>query len=145
MPDLMEALRRERRAGRAAAEQRKKTRSEARDGEKGAAKVRRVTLDEALDELYGADLDGSSTERTGSRASWREPATAGRGHAREAAKPTVAAWALNQLARQHRRDVDLLLDAGHRLREAQAGVLGGREEQTFEQARERRNATRCSG
>ena len=42
---------------------------------------------------------------------------------RSSASRTVAAWVLNRLARQHRRDVDLLLDAGHRLREAQAGAL----------------------
>jgi hypothetical protein len=47
----------------------------------------------------------------------------------------VAAWALNQLARRCRRDVDLLLDAGHRLREAQAGVLAGAARDAFEQAR----------
>src|SRR5213078_1042551 len=49
-------------------------------------------------------------------------------------KPTVAAWALNQLARRQRRDVDLLLDAGHRLRQAQEGVVGGADRSTFEQA-----------
>jgi hypothetical protein len=37
-------------------------------------------------------------------------------------KPTVAAWAVNQLSRHHRREVDLLLDAGHRLIEAQQGA-----------------------
>ena len=35
-------------------------------------------------------------------------------------KPSVSAWTVNQLARRERRQVDLLLDAGHRLREAQA-------------------------
>lgn len=34
-------------------------------------------------------------------------------------KPPVPVWVVNQLSRRHRRDVDLLLDAGHRLREAQ--------------------------
>lgn len=33
-------------------------------------------------------------------------------------KPTVPVWLANQLARRHRREVDLLLDAGHRLRSA---------------------------
>ena len=49
-------------------------------------------------------------------------------------KPTVAAWALNQLARRQRRDVDLLLDAGHRLRQAQEGVVGGEDREVFEKA-----------
>lgn len=34
-------------------------------------------------------------------------------------KPVLAAWVVNQLAREHPRDVDLLLDAGHRLLEDQ--------------------------
>jgi hypothetical protein len=33
-------------------------------------------------------------------------------------KPTVPAWTVNQLARRERGDIDRLLDAGHRLREA---------------------------
>jgi hypothetical protein len=50
-------------------------------------------------------------------------------------KPTAAAWVLNQLSRRHRRDVDILLDAGHRLREAQAGALAGEAGSGFERAR----------
>ena len=38
------------------------------------------------------------------------------------------------MARDHRRDVDLLLDSGHRLRTAQAGVLRGEAREAFEQA-----------
>src|SRR5262249_62367924 len=51
-------------------------------------------------------------------------------------KPTIAAWALNQLVRRNRREVDLLLHAGHRLRQAQAGVVRGGERASFEQARQ---------
>jgi hypothetical protein len=40
-------------------------------------------------------------------------------------KPTTAAWALNQLARRRREDVARLLEAGERLRRAQAELLGG--------------------
>jgi hypothetical protein len=64
-----------------------------------------------------------------------------RGHADDAAKiartrkPPIAAWALNQLSRRHRREVDLLLDAGHRLREAQAAVLRGGKRGVFQRAR----------
>jgi hypothetical protein len=45
-------------------------------------------------------------------------------------KPTVAAWAVNQLARRERRDVDLLLDSGKRLLDAQRASLegGGRDQ-----------------
>lgn len=93
-----------------------------------------MTVDEALDDLYGAPLEEFVTERR------RLATKLGGDEAKELAnarKPNVAAWALNQLARRERRDVDLLLDAGHRMRQAQAGVLRGAEKQTFEDARGR--------
>jgi hypothetical protein len=74
-----------------------------------------VTLDEALDELYGAPLDAFVAERK--RLAKELPADE-RGDFTALRKPSIAAWTLNQLARQHRRDVDLLLDAGHRMRQA---------------------------
>jgi hypothetical protein len=40
-------------------------------------------------------------------------------------KPTVALWAVNQLARRHPDDVRALLDAGERLRVAQQAALRG--------------------
>jgi hypothetical protein len=91
-----------------------------------------VTLDEALDELYGAPLDEFVAERK------RLAQKLGGAEGKELAKlkkPNVAAWVLNQLARRERRDVDLLLDAGHRLRQAQAGVLRGGEKESFDDAR----------
>ena len=94
-----------------------------------------VTLDEATDDLYAADLEAFVSERTRLA---RELRDAGDREAAEQLaklkKPTVAAWALNQLARRKRRDVDLLLDAGHRLRHAQEGVVGGADRAAFEQA-----------
>jgi hypothetical protein len=94
-----------------------------------------VTLDEALDQLYGVDPETFVPER---KRLARELKDGGDGEAAaavaKARKPTVAAWALNQLARTHRRDVDLLLDAGHRLRQAQEGVVGGADRAAFEQA-----------
>ena len=91
-----------------------------------------MTVDEALDELYGAELGDFVAERN------RLAKELGGDEGKEVAKlrkPSVAAWTLNQLARRNRRDVDLLLDAGHRLRQAQADVLRGEEKQAFEQAR----------
>jgi hypothetical protein len=95
-----------------------------------------MTLDEAIDRLYGVALDEFVPERARLvkelRASeQREDADA----VAKLKKPTVAASVLNRLAREHRREVDLLLDAGHRLREAQAGVLRGAERDSFERAR----------
>jgi hypothetical protein len=94
-----------------------------------------VTLDDAVDLVYGAELDAFVSERTRLARELRDSGD------REAAdqvaklkKPTVAAWALNQLSRRQRRDVDLLLDAGHRLRQAQEGVVGGADREVFEKA-----------
>jgi hypothetical protein len=96
-----------------------------------------VTLDDAIDELYGADLDSFVADRA---KLVRQLKDEGAKHDAEVLaklrKPTVFAWTLNQLARRERRDVDLLLDAGHRLREAQAGVLHGGDRVEFERARE---------
>ena len=47
----------------------------------------------------------------------------------------MSAWAINQLARQERRDVDLLLDAGHRLLGAQQGLLAGEDRKSLDEAR----------
>jgi hypothetical protein len=85
-----------------------------------------VTLDDALDELYGAPLEEFVAERK------RLAKKLGGDDGKEVAalrKPSLAAWALNQLARRERRDIDLLLDAGHRMR--QAGI----DKDAFEQAR----------
>jgi hypothetical protein len=91
-----------------------------------------VTFDEALDELYGAPLDEFVAERK--RLAQKLDGDDARAFAK-VPKPNVAAWALNQLARRERRDVDLLLDAGHRLRQAQEGVLRGAEKTAFDDAR----------
>jgi hypothetical protein len=96
-----------------------------------------MTLDEAADRLYGVDLDEFAAERARLVKELR-----GEGRREEAAevgklrKPTIAAWALNQLVRRNRREVDLLLHAGHRLRQSQAGVVRGGKRASFEQARQ---------
>jgi hypothetical protein len=93
-------------------------------------------LDEALDEVYASDLDEFVGARNALVKRLREQRK--RDEAEQVAKlrkPSVAAWVLNQLARRNRREVDLLLDAGHRLREAQAGILGGAGNAAFEKAR----------
>ena len=95
-----------------------------------------MKLDEATDELYASSLDAFVAERARlakelSDAASPEDAAA----LAKSRKPTVAAWVLNQLARRNRRDVDLLLDTGHRLREAQAGALSGGDREAFEQAK----------
>jgi hypothetical protein len=49
-------------------------------------------------------------------------------------KPTVAAWALNQLARRRSKDLDALLSAGEELRAAQEELLGGGDRSAFQEA-----------
>jgi hypothetical protein len=94
-----------------------------------------MNLDEAADQLYSASLDDFVSERARLvkelRAAGKPEDAATLAASR---KPTVPAWVLNQLARRNRRDVDLLLDAGHRLREAQASALGGQDREAFERA-----------
>ena len=49
-------------------------------------------------------------------------------------KPTVAAWALNQLARTRSKDVGRLIAAGEKLRSAQEELLGGGDRSAFQKA-----------
>jgi hypothetical protein len=49
-------------------------------------------------------------------------------------KPTVAAWALNQLARERSKEVDRLLAAGEELRGAQEELLAGGDRSAFQEA-----------
>jgi hypothetical protein len=80
-----------------------------------------------LDELYGLPLD----RFIGERASLVRELRSG-GDREQAAvvaalrRPSVAAWAVNQLVRTQRREVDALYAAGDALRDVQAGVLDGR-------------------
>ena len=79
-----------------------------------------------LDELYGLPLDRFIPERA---SLVRELRSGGeRDQAAEVAalrKPSVAAWAVNQLIRTQRGEVEDLFAAGDALRDVQAGVLGG--------------------
>ena len=95
-----------------------------------------MDLEQAADELYGADLDEFVSERSRLAKELRDNGRRDDAQALAAfRKPSLPAWVLNQLARRNRRDVDLLLDAGHHLLEAQAKVLSGAEHDSFERAR----------
>jgi hypothetical protein len=79
-----------------------------------------------VDDLYGLALDRFIPERTSlvrelRSGGDREQATA----VAALRKPSVAAWAVNQLVRTQRREVDALFAAGDALRDVQAGVLEG--------------------
>jgi hypothetical protein len=81
----------------------------------------------AIDDLYGLPLDRFVAERT---ALARELRSAGRreeaGEVAALRKPSVAAWAVNQLVRTQGRAVEELFEAGEALRKAHEGVLAGR-------------------
>lgn len=87
--------------------------------------------DNDIDRLYVAPRDQFVHERN---ALARQLRTSGdRAAAAEVAalrKPTLVAWVVNQLAHTQRRDVDLLLDAGKRIIDAQQASItsGGRAE-----------------
>jgi hypothetical protein len=80
-----------------------------------------------VDELYGLPLDRFTPERNALARELRSGGERERG-AEVAAlrKPSVAAWAVNQLVRTQKRAIGELLEAGDGLRAAQDDVLAGR-------------------
>jgi hypothetical protein len=84
-------------------------------------------VDEAAGRLYGLPLEDFTRERDARarelrKAKDREAAAA----VGKLPKPSQAAWAANQLAREHRELIDALLAAGASLRDAQDAALAGR-------------------
>jgi hypothetical protein len=92
-------------------------------------------VEKAADELYGLP-PGEFTRARDARV--KELRKEGDREAADAVKalrkPTVAAWALNQLARARSKDVDRLLAAGKELRSAQEELLGGGDRAAFQEA-----------
>ena len=85
-----------------------------------------MTLDDAIDELFGVDRDAFVARRAQLVRELKEEGAKDDAEAlAKLRKPTVFAWTLNQLVRSERHDVDLLLDAGHLLLEAHADILRG--------------------
>jgi hypothetical protein len=78
-------------------------------------------------DLYGLPLERFTVERNALAKALRS-----KGQRDEAArvtgmaKPSVAAWAVNQLVRTQRRDVKALFDAGDALQRAQSELVAGR-------------------
>lgn len=92
-------------------------------------------VEQAADELYGL-APGEFTSARDARA--KELRSAGDREAANAVKalrkPTVAAWALNQLSRRKGKDLDRLLAAGEKLRAAQEELLAGGDRSAFQDA-----------
>ncbi|MFL5824361.1 MAG: hypothetical protein ACJ764_13070 [Solirubrobacteraceae bacterium] len=78
-------------------------------------------------DLYGLPLDRFTEERNALAKQLRKEGRRDEaGKVAKLAKPSVAAWAVNQLVRTQRRDVDALFEAGDALQEAQADLLAKR-------------------
>jgi hypothetical protein len=90
-----------------------------------------------VDELYTLPLEEFTTARNELAKRLRDP------EIRKLKKPSVSAWAANQLARRREVDVRRLLRAGERLERAQRGLVGGGDQREFSEAQsEERDAVR---
>jgi hypothetical protein len=89
----------------------------------------------AADEVYGLPLPDFTRARNGLAQGLRKEGLRDEAEAVKALrKPTLAAWALNQLARQRPDDVGRLLTIGGRLREAQEALLAGGDRSSLQRA-----------
>ena len=85
-------------------------------------------MDPEVEALYGLPLDEFIKARDAlAKARSKEQGKEAGAAVKGLRKPSVVAWALNQLARQHPDDVEALLEAGARLRRAQTAALEGGE------------------
>jgi hypothetical protein len=101
-----------------------------------------VTVERELDELYAADLGEFTRARNELVKRLRkEGAGDEAAHVAGLKKPTAAVWAANQLAREARKEVDAMLDAGHRVREAQRKALAKGDPRELERAQQAQNAS----
>jgi hypothetical protein len=89
----------------------------------------------AADELYGLPFPEFTKARDEHARRLRKEGLRDEAQAVKALrKPTVAAWALNQLARRRPDEVGQLLTIGRRLREAQDALLAGGDRSTLQHA-----------
>ncbi|HEY3724702.1 MAG TPA: hypothetical protein VGN59_15220 [Acidimicrobiia bacterium] len=99
------------------------------------------TLEAALDELYGVEPSSFVEVRkrlAGALRSAGDPA--GAKSLLAARRPTTAAWALNQLSREHPELVETFLAASHDLERAQTGELPGGRDAARDATRAQRDA-----
>jgi len=88
-----------------------------------------------VEELYGAPLDEFVSRRDALARSLRREGEREEADAVKALrKPSVAAWAVNVLAREERDAVEELLAAGERLRAAHAKLLDGGDPRAVQEA-----------
>jgi hypothetical protein len=93
---------------------------------------------QVVEELYGAPLDEFVAQRDARAKDLRKGDRAAAEAVKRLRKPSVSAWAVNQLCRRAGDDVEALLAAGEALRQAQLG--GGDREAIRAAARDEREA-----
>jgi hypothetical protein len=104
-----------------------------------------LDLDKELDRLYGVPPEEFVTERGRIERALRDEGRGDEaGDVKALAKPSTAAWVVNQLARERRKDVDRLLAAGKALRSAQQAAVAGKGTNGFDEAREEEAEARRS-
>jgi hypothetical protein len=92
-------------------------------------------VEQAADELYALPPAEFTRARDGRAKALRKEGRREEADAvKSLRKPTVAAWALNQLARRRPKEVDRLIAAGEDLRAAQEELLGGGDRKAFQSA-----------
>jgi hypothetical protein len=99
------------------------------------ARGRTSAVERAADELYGVALPEFTKARDEHARRLRKEGLRDEAEAVKALrKPTIAAWALNQLARRRPEEVRRLLATGKRLREAQEALLAGGDRDALKRA-----------
>lgn len=83
-------------------------------------------LDAELDELYALPPSEFTAARNALAAKLKRAHQDSHAEVRALRKPNVVVWLANRLAREETQAVDVLLDAGARLREAHEAALAGR-------------------
>ena len=102
----------------------------------GATRYKFPMADDPVAELYGLPLEEFVPARNALARDLRKDGDKERAAEVAALKrPSVAAWTVNQLARRNRKELDLVLDAGHRLRTGQVEALEKGDPAKFEAAR----------
>ena len=97
----------------------------------------REERDTAIERLYGLPLEEFTAARDEAARRLRRRGDGDGGtELKQLRKPTVAAWALNQVRRNNREQSDELIEAGQRLREAHESLLAGGGRESLERAAE---------
>ena len=106
--------------------------------------VARSSVESDIDELYGLPPEEFIEARDRLAKQLRDDGRSAEAQrVKSLRRPTVPAWAVNQVVRQHQRQVEELLAAGEDLRRAQQRALSGKGGAELREASERRrNALR---